>query len=151
MKLPTKLQHECRHSRRGVRCLFFWVCLLPLFKTFVDCTLIWNENRISLTPHRVTAVTPWASRISSVFSERELAFTIAICYQASVCCLSVTLVHPLKFAFKVTHPLKNSAIVPVKFNFSRKKSATKFLCMKTSSGKVAVSYTHLTLPTILRV
>jgi len=26
--------------------------------------------------------------------------------------------------------------VPVKFNFSRKKSATKFLCVKTSSGKV---------------
>jgi len=35
----------------------------------------------------------------SIFSERELAFTIAICYQPSVCCLlsvclSVTLVHP---------------------------------------------------------
>ena len=35
-----------------------------------------------------------------VFSERELASTIAICYQPSVCCLlsvvclSVTLVHP---------------------------------------------------------
>ena len=24
-----------------------------------------------------------------IFSERELAFTIAICYQPSVCCLSV--------------------------------------------------------------
>ena len=34
-----------------------------------------------------------------LFSERELAFTIAICYRPSVCCLSVcllsvTLVHP---------------------------------------------------------
>jgi len=29
-----------------------------------------------------------------------------------------------------------SLFVPVKFNFCRKKSATKFLCMKTSSGKL---------------
>ena len=29
-----------------------------------------------------------------------------------------------------------SLFVPVKFNFSQKKSATKFLCMKTFSGKV---------------
>ena len=37
--------------------------------------------------------------VQSVFSERELAFTIAICYRPSVCLssvcrLSVTLVHP---------------------------------------------------------
>jgi len=32
-----------------------------------------------------------------------------------------------------------SLFVPVKFNFSRKKSATKFLCMKTSSGKVVAT------------
>ena len=38
--------------------------------------------------------------VLAIFSERELAFTIAICYQPSVCCLSVvcrlsvTLVHP---------------------------------------------------------
>jgi len=36
--------------------------------------------------------------------------------------------------------------VPVKSNFSRKKSATKFLCMKTSSGKVvATSFLYLTV------
>ena len=32
-----------------------------------------------------------------------------------------------------------SLFVPVKFNFSRKKSATKFLCMKTSSGNVVAT------------
>ena len=32
-----------------------------------------------------------------------------------------------------------SLFVPVKFNFCRKKSATKFLCMKTSSGKVVAT------------
>jgi len=32
-----------------------------------------------------------------------------------------------------------SLFVPVKFNFSRKKSVTKFLCVKTSSGKVAAT------------
>ena len=36
--------------------------------------------------------------VGLLFSERELAFTIAICYRPSVCllsvCLSVTLVHP---------------------------------------------------------
>ena len=35
-----------------------------------------------------------ASLTPSFVSERELAFTIAICYQPSVCCLSVKLVHP---------------------------------------------------------
>ena len=35
---------------------------------------------------------------------------------------------------------------PVKFNYCRKKSATKFLCLKTSSGKVvATSYLYLTV------
>ena len=39
-----------------------------------------------------------------------------------------------------------SLFVPVKFNFSRKKSATKFLCMKTSSGKVvAISFPYPTV------
>ena len=33
-----------------------------------------------------------------------------------------------------------SQLVPVKFNFCRKKSATKFLCMKTSSGKVVATW-----------
>ena len=110
---------------------------------------------------------------------------------------------PLKFAFKVTHPLSNSEIstsidssastviasekssiityrksttrfptshrwtvyvtpkspkgwhknaislfVPLKFNFSRKKSATKFLCVKTSSGKVVA--TSFPYPTVHR-
>ena len=41
-----------------------------------------------------------------------------------------------------------SLFVPVKFNFSRKKSATKFLCMKTSSGKVVA--TSFPYPTVHR-
>jgi len=41
-----------------------------------------------------------------------------------------------------------SLFVPVKFNFSRKKSATKFLCMKTSSGKVLA--TSFPYPTVHR-
>ena len=35
---------------------------------------------------------------------------------------------------------------PVKFNFSRKKSAAKFLCVKTAKGKVvATSFVYLTV------
>ena len=41
-----------------------------------------------------------------------------------------------------------SLFVPVKFNFSRKKCATKFLCMKTSSGKVVA--TSFPYPTVHR-
>ena len=41
-----------------------------------------------------------------------------------------------------------SLFVPVKFNFSRKKFATKFLCMKTSSGKVVA--TSFPYPTVHR-
>ena len=41
-----------------------------------------------------------------------------------------------------------SLFVPVKFNFSRNKSATKFLCMKTSSGKVVA--TSFPYPTVHR-
>jgi len=41
-----------------------------------------------------------------------------------------------------------SLFVPVKFNFSRKKSATKFLCMKTFSGKVVA--TSFPYPTVHR-
>jgi len=41
-----------------------------------------------------------------------------------------------------------SLFVPVKFNFCRKKSATKFLCMKTSSGKVVA--TSFPYPTVHR-
>ena len=40
-----------------------------------------------------------------------------------------------------------SLFVPEKFNCSRKKSATKFLCMKTSSGNVATSFSY---PTVYR-
>ena len=32
----------------------------------------------------------------------------------------------------------NFAVLPVKFNFCRKKSAAKFLCVETSRGKVGV-------------
>ena len=39
-----------------------------------------------------------------------------------------------------------SLFVPIKFNFSRKKSATKFLRMKTSSGKVVA--TSFRYPTV---
>ena len=41
-----------------------------------------------------------------------------------------------------------SLFVPIKFNFSRKKSATKFLCMKTFSGKVVA--TSFPYPTVHR-
>ena len=41
-----------------------------------------------------------------------------------------------------------SLFVPVKFNFSRKKSATKLLCMKTSGGKVVA--TSFPYPTVHR-
>ena len=37
------------------------------------------------------------------------------------------------------HKYAISLFVPVNFNFSRKKSATKFLCVKTSSGKVVAT------------
>ena len=79
------------------------------------------------------------------FSPYDSSATLLFCCQKS---LVGDAPFPLKFAFKVTHPLKNSAIVPVKFNFSRKKSATKFLCMKTSSGKVVA--TSFPYPTVHR-
>ena len=41
-----------------------------------------------------------------------------------------------------------SLFVPVKFNFCRKKSATKFLCMKISSGSVVA--TSFPYPTVHR-
>ena len=41
-----------------------------------------------------------------------------------------------------------SLFVPIKFKFSRKKPATKFLCMKTSSGKVVA--TSFPYPTVHR-
>jgi len=40
---------------------------------------------------------------------------------------------------KGCHKNAISLFVPVQFNFSRKKSATKFLCIKTSSGKVVAT------------
>ena len=41
---------------------------------------------------------------------------------------------------------RDYAVLPVKSDFCRKMSATKFLCMKTSSGKVvATSFLHLTV------
>ena len=46
------------------------------------------------------------------------------------------------------HKNAKSLFVPVKFNFCRKKSATKFLCMKTSSGKVVA--TSVPYPTVHR-
>ena len=79
-------------------------------------------------------------------------------FRLSVVCLSVTLVRPTQpvkifgncFHHTIAQGLyfsgaKNrwwgtiSLFVPVKFNFCRKKSATKFLCMKTSSGKVVAT------------
>ena len=35
--------------------------------------------------------------------------------------------------------IRDIAVCAVKFNFSRKKSATKFFCVKTSSGKVVAT------------
>ena len=46
------------------------------------------------------------------------------------------------------HKYAISLFVPVIFNFSRKKSATKFLCMKTSSSKVVA--TSFPYPTVHR-
>jgi len=46
------------------------------------------------------------------------------------------------------HKIAISLFVPVKFNFTRKKSATKFLCVKTSSGKVVG--TSFPYPTVYR-
>ena len=48
----------------------------------------------------------------------------------------------------VWHKNTISLFVPVKFNFSLKKSATKFLCVKTSSGKVVA--TSFPYPTVTR-
>ena len=53
-----------------------------------------GTNHISLERF-VSGAVNWVRRW--VFSERELTFTLAICYRRSVClsvCLSVTLVHP---------------------------------------------------------
>ena len=52
-------------------------------------------------------------------------------------------------SFKWWHENAISLFVPVKFNFSRKKSATKFLCVKTSSGKVVA--TSFPYPTVHRL
>jgi len=46
---------------------------------------------------------------------------------------------------KVWHKNAISLFVPVKFNFSRKKSATKFLCVKTSSGKGVATFPYPTV------
>jgi len=51
-------------------------------------------------------------------------------------------------ALKGWHKNAISLSVPVKFNFSRKKSATKFLCVKTSSSKVVA--TSFPYPTVHR-
>ena len=40
---------------------------------------------------------------------------------------------------------RNFAIYSVKFNFCPKKQATKFLCVKTSSGKVLATFLYLTV------
>jgi len=54
----------------------------------------------------------------------------------------------LKFALKVIQSVAPNAILlflPVKFNLCRNKSAAKFLCVTTSSGKgVATSFIYLT-------
>jgi len=39
----------------------------------------------------------------------------------------------------VTQKKRYFAVLPVKFNFCRKKSATMFGCVKTSSGKVVAT------------
>ena len=49
---------------------------------------------------------------------------------------------------KVWHKNAISLFVPVKFTFSRKKSATKFFCVKTFSGKVVA--TSFSYPTVHR-
>ena len=51
-------------------------------------------------------------------------------------------------SLKGWHKNAISLFVPVKFNFCRNKSATKFLCVKTSSGKVVA--TSFPYPTVHR-
>ena len=55
---------------------------------------------------------------------------------------------PLYKSPKGWHKNAISLFVPVKLNFSRKKSATKFLCVKTFSGKVVA--TSFPYPTVHR-
>jgi len=50
-----------------------------------------------------------ADLVTSIFSERELLFTFAICCRPSVCRLSITFVHP-------TQPIEIFSNVSAPFN-----------------------------------
>jgi len=81
-----------------------------------------------------------ASEKSSMSAYRKSTTRFPTSHRSTV---YVTLSPPKRW-----HKNAISLFVPVKFNFSRKKSATKFLCMKTSSGKVVA--TSFPYPTVHR-
>jgi len=86
-------------------CLSFWHCLV--WFEINECLIAhaaavcWQNRQSWLWMVSVQAgtgrVALWGARIlkiPSIFSERELTLTFAICYRPSVCRLSVTLVRP---------------------------------------------------------
>jgi len=87
-------------------------------------------------------------------SARVIAIIVCMCVCLCVC-VSVSPCVTRRYCIKTcTLPRspptggtkRDFAIFPVSFNFCRIKSATKFLCVKTSSGKViATSYLYLTV------
>jgi len=87
-----------------------------------------------------SASTVIASEKSSIITYRKSTTRFPTSYRWTV---YVTPKSP-----KGWHKKAISLFVPIKFNFSRKKSATKFLCMKTSSGKVVA--TSFSYPTVYR-
>jgi len=78
-----------------------------------------------------SASTLIASEKSSISTYRKSTTRFPTSHR---CTVYVTPKSPKKW-----HKNAISLFVPIKFNFSRKKSATKFLCMKTSSGKVVAT------------
>jgi len=84
------------------------------------------------------ASTVIASEKSSIITYRKSTTRFPTSHRLTV---YVTLKSP-----KGWHKNAISLFVSVKFNFSRKKSATTFLCVKTSSGKVvATSFPYRTV------
>ena len=93
-----------------------------------------KRSKVKVTRHQKT-VPAWVSTLLWV-----LAFIVILAN-----------VNVLRYVCYMLWAVRLSSIslfVPVKFNFCRKKSATKFLCMKTSSGKVVA--TSFPYPTVHR-
>ena len=87
-----------------------------------------------------SASTVIASEKSSIINYRKSTMRLPTSHRLTV---YVTPKSP-----KGWHKNAISLSVPIKFNFCRKKSATKFLCMKTSSDKVVA--TSFPYPTVHR-